>query len=211
MGRSTAVLIESGNNDDQPLTRPFARGFMNRRFRFFTTIAVAFICAMFFVSVPSLAQRISPRSTALDQADSRAEQEAEQMVALSADKIITILRQEPGLLLQVKKILVRKAYEQGRILDPVDLTDDAVFQLLREDQNIRVLATHEIVDRNYIRAKPSREELARGGVRNAQGAVDSQGKASAPPDENLPHNQENAYWAQHDDVQSNYSRPNYNQ
>ncbi|HEY1801723.1 MAG TPA: SLBB domain-containing protein [Terriglobales bacterium] len=168
--------------------------------------------AEFSVSVPASAQRVSPRSTALDQADSRAEQEAEQMVALSADKILTILRQEPGLLLQVKKILVRKAYEQGRLLDPVDLTDDAVFQLLREDQNIRVLATQEIENRNYIRAKPSRQELARGEVRNAQGTLDSQGKPAVSPDENLTHNQENAYWAQHEySAQPNYGRPNYGQ
>ncbi len=60
---------------------------------------------------------------------SRAEQAAEQQVALSPEKIIELLRQEPGLLLQVKKVLVRKAYEQGRILDPEDLTDDALFEL----------------------------------------------------------------------------------
>jgi hypothetical protein len=48
-------------------------------------------------------------STAIDQADSRAEQEAERMVSLSADTILSILRQEPGLLLQVKKALVRRA------------------------------------------------------------------------------------------------------
>lgn len=101
------------------------------------------------------------RSTAIDQSKSRAEQEAEQMVSLSADRILFILRQEPGLLLQVKKAVVRKAFEQGRVLDPNDLTDDALFRLIREDDNIRVIATREIEDRQYIRAKPSREELAR--------------------------------------------------
>src|SRR5215467_12423434 len=55
---------------------------------------------------------VRPHSTAIDQASSRAEMEAEQLVALSADRIILILRDEPGLLLQVKKLLVRKAYEQ---------------------------------------------------------------------------------------------------
>jgi hypothetical protein len=35
-------------------------------------------------------------STAIDQADSRAEQEAEQMVSLSADKITQILESEAG-------------------------------------------------------------------------------------------------------------------
>src|ERR1700688_4261843 len=73
------------------------------------------------------------RRTAIDQANSRAEREAEQMVSLSADQIVSILRVEPGLLLQVKKALVRKAFEQGRILDPNDLTDDALFRLLAED------------------------------------------------------------------------------
>ncbi|HEX6806206.1 MAG TPA: SLBB domain-containing protein [Terriglobales bacterium] len=90
---------------------------------------------------------------------SRAEQEAEQSVALSPEKIIELLRQEPGLLLEVKRMLVRKAFEQGRILDPEDLTDEALFQLLREDHNICVLATGEIEDRGYVKAKPTKEEL----------------------------------------------------
>jgi protein involved in polysaccharide export with SLBB domain len=101
------------------------------------------------------------RSTAIDQKDSRAEHEAESMVSLSADRILFILRDEPGLLLQIKKALVRKAFEQGRILNPDDLTDDALFSLIRQDDNIRIIATHEIVDRSYIKAKPTREELAR--------------------------------------------------
>src|SRR5271156_6320540 len=72
------------------------------------------------------------------------EKDPEPMVSLSAGTVIDILRREPGLLLEVKRLLVRKAYEQGRLLDPADLTDDALFQLLREDDNIRALATGEI-------------------------------------------------------------------
>ena len=73
--------------------------------------------------------------------------------------ITNILRHEPGLLLEVKRLLVRKAYEQGRLLDPADLTDDALFQLLQEDNNARVLATQEIEKREYVRPKPTREEM----------------------------------------------------
>jgi protein involved in polysaccharide export with SLBB domain len=98
-------------------------------------------------------------STAISRADSRAERAAEQMVSLSADNIISLLRQETGLLLQVKKAVVRKAFEQGRVVDPADLTDDGLFTLIREDENTRVTATREIEDRYYIRAKPTREEL----------------------------------------------------
>jgi hypothetical protein len=89
----------------------------------------------------------------------RAEQEAEQMVSLSAAAIQQILVREPGLLLEVKKTLVRKAYEQGRLLDPGDLSDETLFALLRQDNNVRILATREIEARMYIRAKPKTDEL----------------------------------------------------
>jgi len=140
------------------------------------------------------------RSTAIDQADSRAEQAAEQMVSLSADRILYILREEPGLLLQVKKTLVRKAFEQGRILDPKDLTDDALFRIIREDDGIRIIATREIEDRAYVRAKPTREELARNlPCRQPMAASEAPAKAdqSSPDSKRIP-SQEEAYWLKHD-------------
>jgi protein involved in polysaccharide export with SLBB domain len=146
-------------------------------------------------------------STAIDQANSRAEHEAEQMVSLSADRILTILRQEPGLLLQVKKALVRKAFDQGRILDPNELTDDALFTLIRQDDNIRVIATHEIVDRSYIKAKPTREELARNlpcreamppGTEMLAAKQPDQSPASANANTKRPPSQEEEYWLKHE-------------
>jgi protein involved in polysaccharide export with SLBB domain len=137
------------------------------------------------------------RSTAIDQADSRAEEEAEQMVSLSADKITQILQNEAGLLLQVKKAIVRKAFEQGRVLDPNDLTDDALFRLIKEDQNVRVIATQEIESRSYIRAMPTREELAR----NLPCRDPLAGKDLKPPDPadaKGAYSQEQIYWAKHD-------------
>src|SRR5215475_6659823 len=116
----------------------------------------------------SLAQTSAIGGDRVTSAKSRAEAEAEQRVALSPDKIIELLRQEPGLLLESKKMLVRKAYEQGRILDPDDLTDEALFQLVREDHNICVLVTQEIVDRAYIRAKPTQAQIERERELNAR-------------------------------------------
>jgi len=142
------------------------------------------------------------RSTAIDQSKSRAEQEAEQMVSLSADRILLILRQEPGLLLQVKKALVRKAFEQGRVLDPNDLTDDALFRLIREDDNARVIATREIEDRQYIRAKPSRDELARNlpcrqpMPTSSEALAKAQDQKSQEVITHLP-SEEEQYWAKH--------------
>src|SRR5580704_14440801 len=146
------------------------------------------------------------RSTAIDQKNSRAEHEAEQMVSLSADRILFILRDEPGLLLQIKKALIRKAFEQGRILDPNDLTDDALFTLIRQEENIRVIATHEIVDRAYIKAKPTREELARDFPCRQLIPNDTEALATKQqPDQSAPNSttkrsssQEEEYWRKHE-------------
>ena len=141
------------------------------------------------------------RSTAIDQKNSRAEHEAEQMVSLSADRILFILRDEPGLLLQMKKALVRKAFEQGRILDPNDLTDDALFTLIRQDDNIRVIATHEIVDRAYIKAKPTREELARDLPCRQPMPTDAKAPAKQPDQHQSTRSapsQEEEYWRKHE-------------
>ena len=101
------------------------------------------------------------RTRALDESDSRAEKEAERLVSLPPERIILLLQQEPGLFLEVKKMLVRKAYAQGRVIEPKDLTDEAVFRMLATDEEVRSLITQQIVDRGYVRAKPTREELTR--------------------------------------------------
>ncbi|HZQ17951.1 MAG TPA: SLBB domain-containing protein [Terriglobales bacterium] len=105
--------------------------------------------------------RVSSRTRALDEADSRAEKEAERLVALSPDKIILILQQEPGLFLEVKKMYVRRAYADGQIVDRKELTDDVMFRHIREDQEFCALVTQQIVDRGYIKPKPTQEELTR--------------------------------------------------
>ena len=141
------------------------------------------------------------RSTAIDQANSRAEREAEQMVSFSADRILPLLRQEPGLLLQVKKAVVRKAFERGQILNPNDLSDDALFDLIRKDDNVRIIATHEIVDRGYIKAKPRREELARDLPCRLPASAATEGKQpdqSSLTNSKRPPSQEELYWAKHE-------------
>jgi len=150
-----------------------------------------------------IAQRRSAPGTESDVFLSRAEQDAEQKVSFSADTIIGVLRREPGLLLQVKRALVRKAYEQGRILEQEDLTDEALFRLLRTDSNVRILATHEIEDRLYIRAKPTLEErereqlleaqrgLSRTANKELEPAADTTNQTAKKPAKS----QEEAYWS----------------
>ncbi len=101
------------------------------------------------------------RTRVINEADSRAQREAERLVSLPPERIIVMLQQEPGLFLEVKKMIVRKAYAQGRVLESKDLSDEAVFRLVHEDEETRALITQQIVERGYIRAKPTQEEMAR--------------------------------------------------
>jgi protein involved in polysaccharide export with SLBB domain len=142
----------------------------------------------------------SGRSRAVAEDESRAEQAADELVALSADTIIRLLRNEPGLFLQVKRALVRKAYEQGRLLDPKDLEDESLFRLIRDDEHIRVVMTHEIEDRYYIRAKPRRDELE-------EGLILDSGLAHAKPGDGRlkqTYSQEDEFWAQHERTLEHY-------
>jgi protein involved in polysaccharide export with SLBB domain len=135
----------------------------------------------------------SNRSKAVDERESSAEREAERLVSLPAERIIVLLEREPGLFLQVKKMLVRKAYKEGRLLEPKELTDEALYRLIRSDENIRVLITNEIEDRNYIRVKPSREELEQDWRRrtwNAKTDAESGGSGVHGA------SQEDEYWTQ---------------
>jgi protein involved in polysaccharide export with SLBB domain len=135
----------------------------------------------------------SNRTRAVDERESSAEKEAERLVSLPAERIIVLLGREPGLFLQVKKMLVRKAYKEGRLLDPKELTDEALYRLIRSDENIRVLITNEIEDRNYIRVKPSREELERDWQRRTWNAKKD---AEAGVSGVYGASQEDEYWSQ---------------
>jgi protein involved in polysaccharide export with SLBB domain len=142
----------------------------------------------------ALAQR-DPRAGSQER--DREAREQGPLVSLSAATITAILSREPGLLLEVKRVLVRKAYEQGRLLDPADLTDDALFQLLREDDNIRDLATQEIEEREYVRAKPTRSEMEKDRIERlpaSETPATAAGGGTATP---RPSDEER-YWARHE-------------
>jgi len=145
-------------------------------------IAVLFVGSLVLIALTGFAQT-SQRTSILDRV-------ADEEVSLSADKILEIFKTETGLVLQFKKTLVRKAYQQGKYLDPQDLTDEAVFRLIKEDAAIRVLATREIESRGYIRALPTQEDVARSRIRTRNGAPPLSAKDVK--------SQEQAYWATHE-------------
>ncbi|MGB7600552.1 MAG: SLBB domain-containing protein [Candidatus Sulfotelmatobacter sp.] len=121
-------------------------------------------------------------------------EEMEPKISLAAATISNILRREPGLMLAVKRLLVRQAYERGQLLDPADLTDDALYQLLIVDDNARILATQEIEKREYVRAKPTREEMEKDRIRRLSASELAKLSGATP----AAANEEEKYWEEHD-------------
>jgi len=172
-----------------------------------TSLVMALVVA--WCGAPAWAQRPQDQYIYGTQKPSQAQKEADRLVSLSPEQVIKTLQEEPGLLLVVKKRLVKVAFDQGRLLDESDLTDDAVFRLIREDGLIRALATHEIEDRNYIRPKPTNEELEARRKENiywdsmgrdvSRAAKKDQPQPGGPTDNINGKNQEGAYWRAHED------------
>ena len=123
------------------------------------------------------------------------------LVSLSPATITQLLQREPGLLLEIKKALVRKAYEEGRLLNPEDLTDESAFQLLQDDAAARSLATREIEARMYVRAKPNADELHQDPDRTIVEKNSFQGRGST--EQSSSGNQEAQYWATHEELPLN--------
>src|SRR5208282_970720 len=190
-------ILSVNRTQFQPLVKERLPMFLSPRFpnaRSAILASLLILCAVLMFAQDS---PVYGRTRALDESRSQAERQAEQTVSLSADKLITLLYKETGLLLEVKKLLVRKAFEQGRILDSKDLTDEALFRLLREDENIRVLATQEVSKRLYIRALPTRDERQRESAVRGGSLATTQEESSTQgtPDKTRNTSQEDRYWS----------------
>src|SRR5467141_3810768 len=62
-------------------------------------------------------------------------------VAASADQILEVLNKEPGLMVELKRLLAQDAGASGQILEESDLTDVSVAVRLRSELRARVLET----------------------------------------------------------------------
>ncbi len=70
--------------------------------------------------------------------------------AASADQLLEVLNREPGLMVEMKRLLAQDAGASGQILEEADLTDGAVAELLRLDLRARVLATRLLQRYGYL-------------------------------------------------------------
>ena len=106
---------------------------------------------------------------------SAAGQSSDQMqTAMSADEIISILQQSPDVLSGVKTVLA-----QGFGVDPSIISDDGVYNCVRQDANFRSGLTAELTDQGY--SVNRQETNPRGSIR-AQTLPANRGRQQAPPE-----------------------------
>src|SRR5260370_20271953 len=71
-------------------------------------------------------------------------------VAASSVQILEVLNREPGLMVELKRLLAQDAGASGQLLEESDLTDVAVAERLRSDLHSRVLATRLLQRYGYL-------------------------------------------------------------
>src|SRR4051812_579474 len=125
-----------------------------------------FLFSILFQSV-CLSQTVDPYAEARDRDSAMQSYHAVQSAhsatpdadaALTPDVVIQLLQSQPALKLQVKRVLIQKALDQGRLLAEEDLGDSELFALIRDDLNVRKIASDEIEKRHYIGLRPTDEE-----------------------------------------------------
>jgi protein involved in polysaccharide export with SLBB domain len=84
---------------------------------------------------------------------------ADKFAALDAETVAQILRDNPGLMLEVRKRLIKRAYNQGHLVQPGDFATADILELIHDDAEARVIATQEIVRRDYLKLQPTEQEV----------------------------------------------------
>jgi protein involved in polysaccharide export with SLBB domain len=120
--------------------------------------------------------------------------------SLSADDIISSLRQDPKLLQQVKDDVAQKAQDQGRWIDPDDLNDEALFQMIRDDRSVRALTVREL-------QKESSSDLDDNGLENNDGNSRRTRSRPSSPNDGEYNNSDNRDFSDSDNREWNAANP----
>ena len=71
-------------------------------------------------------------------------------MAASPEQIREVLSKDPGLLVELKRLVAREATANGQLIDDTDLTDQAIFDRLGEDVVFRSEATRLVQRYGYL-------------------------------------------------------------
>jgi len=80
----------------------------------------------------------------------QAESGAQTPASLPADRIIDILRNQPGLMVTIKKSVVALLQEQGRPVAESQLSDAVLFDQIQNNAKVRAVLTEELRKRGYL-------------------------------------------------------------
>ncbi len=73
-----------------------------------------------------------------------------ELVSASPDQIRDVLIRDPGLMVEVKRLLAKQAIDKGQIVGEQDLTDGAILDRLATDTRFRALATRLLQRYGYL-------------------------------------------------------------
>ena len=79
------------------------------------------------------------------------------LVGASAEQITEVLRRDPGLMVELKRWAAKEATESAQLLGESDLTDQAIFDRLRQDGEFRSVATRILQRYGYLLPKVNPE------------------------------------------------------
>jgi protein involved in polysaccharide export with SLBB domain len=107
-----------------------------------------------------LAQTASPQDTTQKAPYATARQirrdstpETTSHVAASAEQIRVVLAKDPGLLVELERIVEKEALAKGQIVEDSDLSEQAIFDRLDEDAAFRAVATRLLERYGYLSPK----------------------------------------------------------
>src|ERR1700693_5431450 len=131
--------------------------FVGRRPLFVTGLLLAFLLT---ASLPSFSQTqptpqhtgegaTPTRSRRLSQPNDLANENYEHLAA-APRQLQEVLTKDPGLLVELKRLAIKQATDDGQIVEDSSLTDQAIFDRLEQDIKFRSLATRLVQRCGYL-------------------------------------------------------------
>ena len=77
------------------------------------------------------------------------------LVSASPTQIRDVLAKNPGLMVELKRLMAKQAVERGQIVAEQDLEDDAILSRLATDTRFRALATRLLQRYGYLTPQPN--------------------------------------------------------
>jgi protein involved in polysaccharide export with SLBB domain len=89
-------------------------------------------------------------SPSMPQARSDLDRERTSRVAAPAEQIRVVLAKDPGLLVEMERLVEKEGISEGQIVEDSDLTEQAIFDRLDEDVSFRAAATRLVQRYGYL-------------------------------------------------------------